>query len=89
MLPETALARTVRDEDVPVMLRFKALQAREHPSLDLLRGLLVRSHSRKNPVPKRLVALALIRYAQECKRRAARLAMKKQRVAPAGNALGV
>jgi hypothetical protein len=33
--PATALARTVRDQDVPVMLRYKALQALAHPPLDL------------------------------------------------------
>ena len=88
MLPETALTRTVADEDVPVMLRYKALQALPHPSLDLLRSLIVRKRSRKKPVPRKLVALASLRYAEECKRRDARLAMKKrERVGP--NPLGL
>jgi hypothetical protein len=89
MDPATALARTVRDDDVPVMLRYKALQALAHPPLDLLRELLVRTKHREKPVPKKLVALASLKYAEECQRRDVRLERRRRHGGSKGKALGI
>jgi hypothetical protein len=51
MRPETALARTVEDGTLSAMVRCKALEKLEHPPLEVLRRLLVRSNKRKTPLP--------------------------------------
>ncbi len=76
MRPETALARTVDDETLSASVRCKALEKLEHPPLELLRRLLVRSKKRKQQ-PSRLVALASLKYAIEIKRKNARRELKK------------
>ena len=80
MDPQTALARTVEDEKVPLMLRYRALQELEQPSLSLLRRLLVPSANRKT-IPAKLRALASLKYAAAIRaqnaRRERRLLEKK------------
>lgn len=88
MRPETALARTVEDEGLSVPLRYKALEQLEHPPMELLRRLLVRSKKRQTVPPNRLVALASLKYAVEIKRKNARREFK--RIKKIGhNALGI
>ncbi len=72
MKPETALARTVEDERLSALVRYKALEQLEHPPMELLRRLLVRSKKRKKPLPGRLVALASLKYAIAVRRKNAR-----------------
>jgi histidine ammonia-lyase len=103
MSPETVLARTVEDEKAPIMARYRALQQLAHPSLDMLRRLLVQHNDgskasqaakRKKPVPARIRALASLKYAAEIKaqnfRREQRVAEKKNNPTTSfKNALGI
>ena len=103
MSPETALARTVEDEKAPIMARYRALQQLAHPSLNMLRRLLVqhkegskasKNANRKKPVPPRILALAALRYAEEIKlqnfRREQQLMQKKDGASTTSqNALGI
>ena len=86
MHPETALARTVEDERAPIRLRVQALTELQHPSLNLLRRLLVEHNGtskasqrskRTKPAPAKLKALAAIRFAQEWRFPELRLSRKR------------
>jgi hypothetical protein len=73
LTPEQALARVVADENAPVKDRVTALGMIEHPALELLRPLLVRSMPHlqrsprppKKPIPAKLRSLAAIKFARE------------------------
>jgi hypothetical protein len=65
MKPDTALARLVEDDGAPVGLRVRALRALNHPTLVLLRRLLVDTATRTVPVPSRLKAIAALKFASE------------------------
>jgi len=94
MQPKTALARLVEDGKAPIMARYRALQQLAHPSLNMLRRLLVQTRTAKGKptIPARIRALAALRYADEMKlqsyRREMRKAEKKNQSA-ATNALGI
>src|SRR5215831_19818005 len=77
MKVSSSLSSVINDEEAPVRLRYRALQLLQHPSLNLLRRLLVehkpgskasRRSTYKEPVPRKLRALAAIRYAEEWRR---------------------
>jgi hypothetical protein len=92
MAPETALSRLVEDDAAPLGARMRALRELPHPSLKMLRRLLVNSKKRKRPVPAKVRALATLRYAEEM-----RLQNVRREMRPVGalgnpsseNALGI
>jgi hypothetical protein len=61
----TALARLVEDAAAPVGARVRALRQIDHPTLALLRRLLVDTAKRTIPVPSRLKAVAALKFASE------------------------
>lgn len=65
MTISAALRRVIEDDAAPEADRCKALRKLERPPLCMLRRLLVRSATRKVPVPSRLYALAALRYVKE------------------------
>ena len=87
MLPETALARLVEDEDAPVRARVQALEQLAHPPLCLLRRLLVDTTKRVKPVPSKVLALAALKYAGEVQFRKIQAAKTAKAKEP--NALGI
>ena len=87
MLPETALARVVEDDQAPIRARVKALEQIAHPSLCMLRRLLVNSAKRKKRVPSKVRALAALKYAREVQLRKINAAKKAPIVSD--NPLGI
>jgi hypothetical protein len=65
MSVSTALARLVEDDAAPVGSRVRALRQLDHPSLALLRRLLVDTSKRTILIPSRLRAVATLAYARE------------------------
>lgn len=92
MAPETALSRLVEDDAAPIGARVRALRELQHPSLKMLRRLLVDTKKRERPVPAKVRALATLRYAEEMRlqnvRRVMRTAATLDNSSPA-NALGI
>ena len=95
---DNALERIVENESVPVRLRYQALKEMSHPSLDMLRRMLVQHNGvskaslrakRKKPVPPKLLALATLRYKEEMHLRDVRLTLQRKRRVPSTNALGI
>jgi hypothetical protein len=91
MNPETALARLAEDANAPLGARVKALQQIAHPSLCLLRRLLVDTVKRVQPVPSKLLAVAALKYAAEIQIRKIRRANGSGRKTAENetNALGI
>jgi len=87
MLPETALARVVEDDQAPIRARVKALEQIAHPSLCMLRRLLVNSAKRKKHVPSKVRALAALKYAREVQLRKIEAAKKVPTISD--NPLGI
>lgn len=91
MLPSTALARLVEDDEAPVMPRCEALRQLQRPPLTLLRRLLVDTDKRSKPVPAKLRAIAALAYAREIQLRKIRPAKGRRKAAQDSepNALGI
>jgi hypothetical protein len=92
MAPETALSRLVEDDAAPIGARVRALHELRHPSLKMLRRLLVDTKKRKRPVPAKVRALATLRYAEEMRLQNVRRLMRATATPgnPASeNALGI
>jgi hypothetical protein len=83
-----ALARLVEDANAPVGARVRALRQLDHPSLALLRRLLVDTAKRAVPVPSRLFAVATLAYARELQLRKHRPSKRKSADSSI-NALGI
>jgi hypothetical protein len=69
MTPSAALRRVIEDDSAPEPDRCKALRRLKKPPLCMLRRLLVRSATRKIPVPSALYSLAALIYAKEVEAR--------------------
>jgi hypothetical protein len=84
----TALARLVEDDAAPVGSRVRALRQLDHPSLSMLRRLLVETSKRTVPVPSRLKAVAALAFARELQLRKHR-PRKRKSADSSVNALGI
>jgi hypothetical protein len=87
MTPRMARVQIIADENAPVRLRIQALKEVHNPPIAMLRRLVAVTAARKlKPVPSRLRALALMRYAQEVERRKIKVGhpVKKATVNPLG-----
>jgi hypothetical protein len=91
MLASTALCRLVEDASAPVGARVRALRQLDHPTLALLRRLLVDTDKRAIPVPSRLLAVAALKYAHEVQLRKIKASKsgRRPRQASAANVLGI
>ena len=86
MRPETALARLVEDTGAPVGLRVQALRKISHPTLAMLRRLLVEGTD--HTAPSRLRAVAALAFAREIELRYHR-PRKRKSANGSINALGI
>jgi hypothetical protein len=92
MSVETALQRLVEDDAAPIGARVRALRELPHPSLKMLRRLIVDTKTRKRPVPAKVRSLATLRYAEEMRLQNARREMRAVASpdnAASTNALGI
>ncbi|MGA7766033.1 MAG: hypothetical protein WCA27_07375 [Candidatus Sulfotelmatobacter sp.] len=91
MSPRAALVRVVEDESAPTKLRIQALEAISHPSLAMLRRLLVDTAKRVTPIPSKLKALATMAYVREIAFRKAfrKSKAKAEETQAQDNALGI
>ncbi len=88
MTPRMARVKIIADDNAPVRLRIQALKEVNRPPLAMLRRLIADTAKRTKPVPPRLKALALMRYAHEAEKRKIKTgAPKKSTAIP--NALGI